>query len=329
MKGYILFTAVAGVVLLFFEACDVPFSPSAPFQPRMVVYCVLTTESDTQYLRVCSTYDPPDNDPAKNLEDHPVTDATVTISSDSALYQFQKTTVQRADTSRYASGIVAYVSYPFRPARGTTYRLTVSSPSIGTATSVSTVPGVAQVSPVNFFCLRDPYRYGLWDYGIQAVLSPQAKGFLARLEVEYLALTPQGWQLKRRQIPVAMRVISKYRGTWEFFHPEVRRRSSYNAGYREAEVFSVLEWIKFLENVIWFSDGDGVQFQDVVLKVIQFDQPLYDNYSVANLFRDPYSVRIDEADYTNISGGVGLFGSQAVDSTVSVLPEHISRPGPK
>jgi hypothetical protein len=295
----------------------------------MVVYCVLTTESDTQYVRVYSTYDPPDNDPAKNLEDHPVTDATVTISSDSALYQFHQIVVERADTSRYASDITAYVSYPFKPARGTTYKLTVSSPSLGTATAVSTVPGIAQVSLVNSFCLRDPYHYGTWDYGVQAVLSPQAKGFLAQAYVEYLASTPQGWQLKRRQIPTAMIVISKYRGTWEFFYPKVRRRASYNVGYQEGEVFSVLQWIKFLENVIWFSDGDGVQFQDVVAKLIQFDQHLYDSYSVANLFRDPYSVRIDEADYTNISGGVGLFGSEAVDSALSVLPTTISRPGPK
>jgi len=63
--------------------------------------------------------------------------------------------------------------------------------------------------------------------------------------------------------------------------------------------------------------------------VIQFDAALYNNYSVENLFRDPYTIRLDEADYTNILGGVGVFGSLAVDSTVRALPEQISRPGPK
>lgn len=79
----------------------------------------------------------------------------------------------------------------------------------------------------------------------------------------------------------------------------------------------------------WASDGDGVRFQDVVFQVIQFDAALYNNYSVENLFRDPYTIRLDEADYTNILGGVGVFGSLAVDSTVRALPEQISRPGPK
>jgi len=328
MKGYILLTAGAGLLFLF-DGCDVPFSPSAPFHPKMVTYCVLTSDSDTQYVTVYTTYNPPDDDPSKNLEDLPVTDASVTISSDSALHQFQMTIVERPNKSRYATDIVADVSYPFRPARRKTYRLSVSSPTLGTATAVTTVPGVAQVSPANFFCMREPYRYGLWDYGVQAELSGEAKGFLARIYVRYLASTPQGWQLKRRQVPLAMRSTSKWMGMWELIYPRIRRRVSYNVGYRESETFFTLEWIKFLENVIWFSDGDGVRFQDVVFQVIQFDAALYNNYSVANLFRDPYTIRLDEADYTNILGGVGVFGSLAVDSTVRALPEQISRPGPK
>jgi hypothetical protein len=327
VNKYMLLVAVGTLAL--FEGCDVPFLPSAAFEPKMVVYCVLTTESDTQYVRVYGTYDPPDNDPAKNLEDHPVTDATVTISSDSALYQFHEGTVNRPDKSRYSTGIVAYVSYPFRPARGVTYKLTVSSPTYGTATAVTTAPGVAQISTVNFFCMRAPYSCCCpwWDYGVQAQLSVQAKGFLVRAYAQYLASTPRGWELKRRQIPIRMESISLYQGTWEFLYPSIRRRSSYSAGYREGEVFPTETWAKFLENVIWASDGDGVRFQDVIFQVIQFDAALYDSYSVANLFRDPYSQRLDEADYTNISGGVGLFGSVAVDSIVSPLPESISRVG--
>jgi len=296
----------------------------------MVVYSVLTTESDTQYVRVYRTYNPPDNDPSKNQDEQSVTDANVTISSDSALYQFQKTVVQRVDKSRYASDIVAYISHPFKLARGKTYKLTVTSPTLGTATATATVPSVASISPSNFFAVADPYKNAYVErYGVNVYLSAQAKAFLVRIYVDYLASTPQGWQLRRRQIPVLMKPISLYQGTWDYIYPVVKQRQWSGARYQESELFTIDAWIKMLENDIWLYDGYGVRFLQAVIHVIQFDEPLYSYYGVANLSRDRYSVRIDEPDYTNMHGGVGVFGSFAVDSTAYELPETISRPGPK
>jgi hypothetical protein len=317
----------AGVLFSLFEGCDSSFNASAPFQSRMVVYSVLTNESDTQYVRVYGTYNPPDNDPSKNLDEQSVTDADVRVSSDSALYQFRKIVLQRPDTSRYASDIVAYMCYPFRLARGKKYTLTVTSPSLGVATGATTVPGVAQVGPVNFSCLSDPYHslaQMITNYAVEAVLSSQAKGYLAQIYVDYMATTvhPGVYQFKRRQIPSVVRIISKYQGTWEYIYPAIRRRASNNAGYRETELFNTAAWIFMGESDIFVYDGSGSLFLQAVFQVIQFDPPLYDTYSVAHLFRDRYSVRLDEADYTNISGGIGLFGSIAVDSSLWALPEH-------
>jgi hypothetical protein len=296
----------------------------------MVVYCVLTTESDTQYVRVYSTYNPPDNDPSTNLDEIPVTDANVTISSDSALYQFQKTVVQRVDKSRYASDIVAYLSYPFKLARGKTYRLTVTSPTLGTATATATVPSVASISPSNFFAVADPYKNAYVErYGVNVYLSAQAKAFLVRIYVDYLASTPQGWQQKRKQIPIVMRAISRYMGTWEYIYPVVKRRQWSNARYQESELFTIGGWIRMLEDDIWLYDGYGVRFLQAVIHVIQFDEPLFNYYGVANISRDRYSVRIDEPDFSDIQRGVGVFGSAAVDSIAYAMPETISRPGPK
>jgi len=323
MSRYILLTAAA-VWLLLFQSCDESFSSSAPFQPRMVVYSVLTTESDTQYVRVYCTYNPPDNDPSKNQDEQSVTDAAVTISSDEGLHQFQKIVVQRPDTSRYASNIIAYVSYPFRPTRGRTYRLNVSSPTLGFATGATTVPGVAQISPSNFVCLVNPYVTRDENYGLNVYLSGQAKAFLARIYVDYLAPTPRGFQARRRQVPILVRPNST--GTYETYelvYPVVKRRQSTNPKYPDAQTFPAEGWYDMLENVIAFEDGGNSLFVQAVFQVIQFDAPLYNYYGVANSARDSLSIRLDERDYTNIYRGVGVFGSLAVDSSVSALPQHI------
>jgi hypothetical protein len=46
----------------------------------------------------------------------------------------------------------------------------------------------------------------------------------------------------------------------------------------------------------------------------QVDANLYTYYSVVNGFLDPYSIRTDLPDFTNITGGVGLFGAIVEDS---------------
>jgi hypothetical protein len=222
------------------------------------------------------------------------------------------------------------MSYPFKLARGKTYKLTVTSPTLGIATAVTTVPGAASISASNFFALADPYRYGsVLNYGVGVYLSEQAKGFLVRIYVDYLAPTPQGWQLKRRQIPVLMRSISRYQGTWEYIYPAARQRQWSNARYQESQLFGTGSWIRMLEDDIWLYDGYGVRFLQAVIHVIQFDEPLFNYYGVANISRDRYSVRIDEPDYTNMRGGAGVFGSAAVDSIAYALPETITRPPPK
>jgi hypothetical protein len=298
----------------------------------MVVYSVLTTDSDTQYVRVYSTYNPPDNDPSKNQDETMVSDAQVSVSGDGgSTFTFQPTTIQRPDTSRYASNIIAYVSYPFRPTRGRTYRLNVSSPTLGFATGATTVPGVAQISLTNFVCLVNPYVTRGENYGVNVYLSGQAKAFLARTYVDYLAPTPRGFQARRRQVPILVKPNST--GTYETYelvYPVVKRRQSTNPKYPDTQTFPVEGWYDMLENVIAFEDGRNSLFVQAVFQVIQFDAPLYDYYGVANSARDSLSIRLDERDYTNIYRGAGVFyrgagvfGSLAVDSSVSALPQHI------
>ncbi len=58
-----------------------------------------------------------------------------------------------------------------------------------------------------------------------------------------------------------------------------------------------------------------------VLEVLQTDAAIYDFYSISNGFNDPLTMRTERPVYTNISGGLGFFGSAAYDSTsIRVFP---------
>jgi hypothetical protein len=48
----------------------------------------------------------------------------------------------------------------------------------------------------------------------------------------------------------------------------------------------------------------------------QVEDNLYKYYNIVNGFQDEFSIRTDLPDYTNIRGGVGLFGAMTEDSVV-------------
>jgi hypothetical protein len=290
----------------------------------MVVYCVLTTDCDTQYVRVYSTYNPPNNDPTKNPDEVSVRDAQINIVEEGGTtFSFQQMAIPRLDTSRYLSGIDAYYAYPFRPKRGNTYTLTVSSASLGTVTAKTTVPGRGSVEPVNSFVLSNP-RTSSVDFGLSARLAPEAKGFLGRICVDYLfTLDDRTYTPKRFEIPLGRQVISCFWGLFKETYPRPTRKHI----AQEQVPYSRMVYLNKL-SYIYDREGAGIRFKHAVFYIIQFDAPLWNYYGLANGFQDRFSVRTDEPDYTNIPNGAGVFGSTTVDSLVWPLPEIIGHLDP-
>jgi hypothetical protein len=297
----------------------------------MVVYSVLTTESDTQYVRIYSTYNPPDNDPSENKDETSVQDAQVTIRQEGGgTFTFQPMTIPRP-ASRYPSDIVIYYSYPFRAQSGKMYTLTVSSATMGSVTAKTTVPGQGTITPVNPAALADSV-HATFDFGVKAALSPEAKGFLARIYVDYLSPRVDGtYEPKRFEIPLRRDTINAYRNLYEETFPRPRRRSTPSVApvpvgqneYKPEESVSYSTHT-FCHKVDYLYDREGcVHFTQTVFYLIQFDAPLWNYYGVANMFQDRFSVRIDAPDYTNMKNGIGVFGSMTVDSTFWPLPKII------
>lgn len=337
MNNGIVYKGIA-VLLCCTLSCDESFNPSAAFEPRMVVYSVLTTDSDTQYVRVYSSYYPPDNDPTRNQDDTSVQDAQVSITQEGGLtFSFQPYTIERLDKSRYASPIRAYRAFPFRPERGKMYTLNVSSVSSGTLTATTTVPNAGSITPVSIDVLKDPF-FTSHDFGVVAGLSAEAKGYLVRIYVDYLYPRGDGtYQPTRFEIPLSRQPISCY---WDLFketYPRPALRSSpatspvwVPLGQKEYKPEERVPYSRIpYRNKIYHlydREGAGILFRQALFILVQFDAPLWNYYAVASMYRDRLSVRTDEPDYTNIKDGIGVFGSMTVDSLVWELPEVIPHP---
>ncbi len=308
-------------------SCDEAINPAAPFEPRMIVYSVLSSVSDTQFVRVYTSYHPPDYHPLSNSDERSLSDAIVTVTDGTTLYPFHYAALARPDTSRYKSMIGLYRAYPFRPQPNKTYTLNVSS-ALGTATATTIVPGNGSIASYTINELHRPDMYSGDRYPVVAeyILSDIAKASLVRFCVVYTTEHPgEEGKEKYQEVPSFVRIVDKnYDIVQKLFPSPTRRTTPVN---RRGQTFynaMVYPFPAYNETIYQIRRNNlNVRFKRAVFFLIQFDEAWFKHYATGNLFQDRLGVRLDPPDYTNIQNGWGLFGSFRVDSTVVQLPEFI------
>ena len=313
--------------LTLFPSCDDSFSPSEPEIPKMVVYSVLTTEFDVQYVRVYRNYIPEDNNPQSNILDSPVKDATVTISDGITTYAFHDTLVARDDTSRYKEPIFAYVANGFRAKPGSLYTLNVTSPTNGHVTATTRVPTASVLTIPYFYQFDAPYNYPSLIPQVSFSLSSYTSAYKIKFYIEYEADTNTGREIFRREVPERLLVVSCFFEVYDYVYPKITRRTNpanINLEFRGTQYFNYFSYRRSVELVN--ERNLNPSFRKVVFYNTQFDENWYRYYTSARTFQDRFTVRLDEPDFTNLQNGVGLFASMAVDSLTHNLPAVILWP---
>ena len=267
-------------------SCTETFNPNASSVERMIVFAVMRTETDTQFVRVSTTYSAM-NDPRSMTTDTSVPDAHVAITDGTDTFLFRDSTLQRADTSRYRSRIGAHVAYGLRLAAGRQYRLSVFSPTRGTVTATAT----ALYSP-SFYPLPDLSG----NISLRITLGQNARAYLPRAHLEYQVRTDTGWETRRIEIP---RTVDETTG--EFLYPKPVTRGVTSV------LFSVTEFNAVHARLRQQFAARTVRLRRTLYTLTQFNDALYAYHSVANGFPDSGTLRLDEPDYTNITGGLGVF----------------------
>lgn len=305
---------VAAAVLssLLAMGCNQNLDPRGPYQQQLVVYSILSARSDTGFVRVYTTYNPPGYNPLGNTADTDVRNASVVLTDDSTSYRFIETVIPREDKTRYNSDLVEYIAHPFGVRFGKTYHVTVSS-SEGNASATVTVPGKGAIIANNPYVLKSPDKY---TESINATIfvTPPSFGYLVRIYIEYDALVGQTWTHIRSEIPSS---IAQVNGSdIQFTYPKLTRRVT---GLIQPNInvsFSLAAYSAFFSTLRSQYGLDGFKFTSATFILTQVEENLYKYYNLANGFQDPYSIRTDLPDFSNIAGGLGIFGAMVDDSVV-------------
>lgn len=304
------FAATSLVSLLVCSGCDRSFDPRGPYQKRLVVYSILSTRSDSQYVRVYTTYNPSGFDPLENSSDTYVPNARVTIASDTSTYTLRNIVTPRVDKSRYTTDIVAYVAYPLPLRVGRTYALTIASAD-GDASATATVPGKGLVEANNPFIMKAPEKYNE-DISAKVRLSSLTQGYVVRLYVDFD--TPLGEGLAHHRVEVPMSIGGNDGLDVRVEYPRLKRRIVDRYVVYETVYFSLDAYKLFLQELT--SQYGAFLLTSATFILTQVDPNLYKYFNLANGFQDEFSIRTDQPDFSSVEGGYGVFGAMADDSVV-------------
>ena len=318
MRRLILSCITAGIFWLV--ACNDEFQPVAGYSDRLAVVSILSNQSDTQYVRVNTTYNAYGQDDAN--PDHPVVNASVYLTDGTKLYAFRDTVIRSWSDSGSVM-LKTFIAPGAKLTLGKTYSLVVSSPGLGTVTASTAVPGAGLISTTDDLKLKEPFLYdNTTEMVFIAQMTGQTKGYIVRLYLDYeLAVPGVGWNPVRMEIPTSLLEytdIENYLGIYPSI--AVKRSSGVST---ERVIFHIDVYKKLIKGLrSRYKPGD-INFKTFTMEMYQYEENLYKYYSIATGFRDQFSIRTDLPNYSNISGGVGLFGAYTKSFQVIALPDNI------
>ncbi|MBI4535242.1 MAG: DUF4249 family protein [Ignavibacteriae bacterium] len=307
-------------MILFLQivsGCHQTFDPYGAYEPKLVVYGILSSRSDTQYVRVYSTY-PPGVNPATLPNANQVTDANVVVAEGDSTFEFRDTTIMSRISTGAGTPIRIHVAYGFPIIQDRFYRLLVSSPSLGTVTSTTRSLRAGSFSLLNKSVLSAPALSNTIDI----LVSPggNVRAYIIRFYIIYEILNGNSWEERTIEVPITL-------GEAGPVFPRPIPRGGGSPGYlpgTEIIFFSTAAYATTVQQLTAQYPAGTLRLKYARFIYTQMDDAIYAYYNVVNGFPDAGTLRLDEPDFTNIVGGLGIFGTTTERVDTAGLPSQLS-----
>ena len=285
------------IALVLFISCNEDFNPYGDFVEKFAFTCILNSDANYQTATLFKSYRPDGFDPYSYTTDPSVIGADIRIWYNDSVFVFRDTSIARSDTSRYNTPFSFYYNNKFHVGNRKTIELEVLLPNGKRLRSSSFTP-----AEVNFENESDVIIPTGIKNIIQIIWSTTDGGtfFLPKLTIRYK-------QNINGEIVDKFKVVpNKYvNQSGESVPVYPSANSALTVVYDLNAIINALQEI---------SDGDPQKqnysiYQNVKFELIAYDIPTTRYISSTGGIIDDLTVSVDVADYTNIEGGFGLFGS--------------------
>jgi hypothetical protein len=294
MKSNFYFLLI--IIALFSYSCNENFSPFGEFTENYVLTCILKSDTSFQVATLSHSYRGDGFNPA-NTEDPSIIGADVRVWLGDSVYVFRDTSVVRTGSSRYTTPFSFYFNNNFVVEPNDNIEIEVQLQNGRRLKAFSRVP-----AEIFFDAESDVIIPPVGSDLVRFLWTQQAEGtfFSPRLIIRYRQNENGSIVEKFKRVPVRY-----YEKNGEFV-PYFPQPSNHRIVIYNIDAIS-----RALEEI---SEGDPDKanytiLQKPIFELFAFDLNLSRYISSTNQTFDDLTVTVNEADFSNIDGGLGIFGS--------------------
>jgi hypothetical protein len=288
-------------------SCDADFSPYAEFQDKYSLTCLLRSDTSFQTAVLSHNYLPDQPDPNSYTNDPSIIGADIRVWYNDSVYVLSDSSETRTDSSRYTGSYRFYFNDKFKINPQEVIEIEVLLPNGRRLFSSSVTPKdiiFSDESDVVIPPVNSDFVIFVW------VANEMGAYYSPKFEIKYLQIVNGNPELKTIEVPLK---YADQNGVLEPVYPEASNRTSV--------VYSMETIMLTLEKI---SEGDPNKqnytvFQTPLFNLLAFDNALSRYASSTSQSLDDLNVTLNTADYTNIQGGFGIFGSYIKRNYSSII----------
>jgi len=300
-------TGLAAIMILVTQVgCEEFVNPKAGTNAIPVLHCIIPTSGAGTDVKpevvLTRVYDVDGVDPSVNRIDPSILGAEITLFHRGKSYRMNERSYPRHDTSRYVTNQSHYWTILPALMPGDTVSLFARTPQGEVLTTSTDMPqwqyfetsiefAAGFTTDLNRFIVGDSWTF-TWNEEENHIFFP-------RLRLWYRKYTDSVRTLYSREVPLSYVVRN---GVGIPVYPTYQWSNS--ASYSLSSFDSVMTQISA-------GDPDKLRYKIdyFTFTLEECDRHLSRYYSSVRGYLDEYSVRLDEPVFTNVTGGIGIFGS--------------------
>jgi hypothetical protein len=304
MKTIIIFLLISSIV---FVSCDDQVNPKTDFKEVYALNCIIKGDSSYQIATVSHSYDVSGFDPSANTNDPFISGAKIKLFYEGSVFVFRDTLSVRQDVSKYSTPIHYYYLKNFQPSDAQPIRIEATLPN-GTILKSST-----ETFSINSFYFTDPnitYPSGINGQAISVgwnsfyYLNSNVELYYApELVILYSKLVNGVKTEFQKKVPYHY-TNGGLEGPAVYPPIEVNQLSIIFPGFIIDQAMKEISQDDPNKN--------NYTVEKAVFRLFVLDKNLAAYYSSQRTFLDEFSVRFTQPDFTNITGGLGVFGTYTV-----------------
>lgn len=295
----ILFSIFLCTSALLSTGCrDEDFNPKGEFKDKYILNCVLRSDTTVQTLTLSGSYNVDGFDPSANNNDPALKGADIRMWIGDSVYIFREREAPRSDSSRYNTPVRYYYAENVSVQINKSAEILAVLPNGRKLHASTKIPApvfsiYTQTDSIIPIKGRDYVQTGWVSF------SKQNTFYYPRYSLVYLKI--ENGNPVRHIVNLPVRYVrSGGKDVPVYASPTTDTKYS-------VELDAINRTMKEI------SDGDPNKKNYVVLavmvNVLTLDMNLSGYYSSARLADDGFSVKLDQTDFTNVEGGLGIFGS--------------------